>query len=69
MAKLIKFISSVLLIIVLLCITIPTNGYKMARVRYNKAESGFVFDSVNIQEEQEIQRRPVIEFESGEDLN
>lgn len=69
MAKLIKFISSVLLIIVLLFISMPTSGYEIARARYSKVESGFVFDTVNIQEESEIARRPVIEFESGEDVD
>lgn len=69
MAKLIQFISSVLLTIVLLFISMPTSGYEMARVRHSKAENRFVFDTVNIQEESEIPRRPVIEFESGEDVD
>lgn len=66
MAKLIKFISSVLLLVVLLFISMPTSGYKVARVRYNKADSGFIFDTANIPEESETQQRPVIKFQSGE---
>ncbi|KAJ6640278.1 hypothetical protein Bhyg_13028 [Pseudolycoriella hygida] len=58
MAKLIKFISSVLLIIVLIFISMPTSGHKMARVQYDKAESRFVFDAVRVVEESETQRQP-----------
>lgn len=66
MAKLIKFLSIVLLITVLLLISMPTNGYKGARMRYNKEKNGFVFDSVDIQDDSEISRRPIITLESDE---
>ncbi|KAG4079982.1 hypothetical protein HA402_006294 [Bradysia odoriphaga] len=69
MAKLIKFVSSVLLIIVLLFISMPTNGYKSARMRYNQTAGGFDFDSVNVPDESEQPHGPIIEFETGEDLD
>ncbi len=66
MAKLIKFVSSALFIIVLLFIVMPTNGYEIARMRYSKEKSGFVFDALSVQDGSEIPRRPTIE--TGDDM-